>query len=70
MDNKEKKDQMYRIGVTVIILLAVFTISEYLIGAIAVGWWAPILGIAILKAFFIVRDYMHISKLVSTEEEV
>jgi hypothetical protein len=70
MDDKndqEKKMPAYRIGVGVIIILAVFTIGEYLLGSIAIGWWAPLLAIALLKAFYVVRDYMHLPRLFTPE---
>jgi hypothetical protein len=70
MDDKndqEKKMRAYRIGVGVIIILAVFTIGEYLLGSIAIGWWAPLLAIALLKAFYVVRDYMHLPRLFTPE---
>jgi hypothetical protein len=66
---EEKKQLAYRIGVAVLILLAVVTIGEYLIGTIAIGWTAPLFGIGLLKAFLIIRDYMHVSRLFSGEEE-
>ena len=69
MDIEEKKKQAYRLGVVVLILLAVLTIGEYLIGSVAWMWWAPLLGIALLKAFFIVRDYMHVGRLFASDEE-
>jgi hypothetical protein len=65
----EKKRNEYRIGLGVLILLAVMTIGEYGLGSIAVGWWAPLIVIASFKAFFIVRDYMHISRLFEEEKE-
>ena len=46
---EDNNKQAYRIGAVVIGLLAVLTIGEYLIGSIASVWWAPLLGIAILK---------------------
>lgn len=66
---EEKKKEAYRVGVVVLILLTVLTIGEYAIGAIAVQWWAPLLGIAVLKAFFVIRDYMHIGRLFAGDEE-
>jgi uncharacterized membrane protein YdcZ (DUF606 family) len=66
----EKKKQAYAVGVTVLILLAVLTIGEYMLGSIAVDWWAPLVGIALLKAFYVVRDYMHVSRVFAGEEEV
>ncbi len=58
----EKTKQAYWIGVVVLILLATLTIGEYFIGLYASAWWAPLLSIAALKAFFIMRDYMHIGR--------
>lgn len=58
----EKKKQMYWVGFVVLILLASMTIGEYFLGIYASAWWAPLLSIAALKAFFILRDYMHIGR--------
>ena len=66
---EDKKKQAYRVGQVVFLLLAVLTIGEYFIGAVAPVWWAPLLGIAILKAFLIVRDYMHIGRVFALEED-
>jgi cytochrome c oxidase subunit IV len=68
-DMEAKKKEAYRLGVVVLILLAVLTAGEYMIGAVAWAWWAPLLAIALLKAFFIVRDYMHIGRLFAGDEE-
>ena len=51
------------------ILLALMTIGEYFVGAVASAWWAPLLGIALLKAFLIVRDYMHVGRVFASDEE-
>jgi cytochrome c oxidase subunit IV len=66
---EDKKIQAFRIGAVVLGLLAVLTVGEYLIGSIASVWWAPLLGIAILKAFLIMRDYMHIGRVFAIEED-
>ena len=68
MEEKKKRD--YQIGVSVLVLLALLTVGEYLLGAIVPVWWTPLLGIAALKAFFVVRDYMHISRLFAADEEI
>ena len=47
--------------------LAALTLGEFWIGSIASAWWAPLLGIAIIKAFFVIRDYMHLPRLFSGE---
>jgi hypothetical protein len=71
MDNKmdEKKAAAYRVGLSVLILLLVLTIGEFFLGKIAVGWTWPLWGIAVIKAFFIVRDYMHLPRLFEEGEE-
>ena len=65
----EKKKMAYRPGLVVFLLLAVLTIGEFFIGVVASLWWMPLLGIAFFKAFLIVRDYMHIGRLFSADEE-
>ena len=71
MDEKEleeKKLDAFRVGMSVLILLGVMTIGEYWLGAVASAWWSPLLGVALLKAFFVVRDYMHLPRLFAPEE--
>ena len=60
---------IYRVGVTIMILLAVFTIGEYAISAVGTSWVFVFILIAALKAFLVVRDYMHLGRLFSSEEE-
>jgi hypothetical protein len=69
MDATSRKNELFRAGMVVFFLLAVLTIGEYMLGAIAVGWAAPLIGIAIIKAALIIRDYMHLPRLFSGEEE-
>lgn len=66
----EKKKQAYQAGLAVFVLLIVFSIGEFGMGYFASAWWVPLLGIAALKAFLVIRDYMHIGRLFSSEEEV
>lgn len=65
----EKVKMAYRVGVTVLVMLGVLTIGEFFIGYVASIWWAPLIGIALLKAYFIIRDYMHIGRLFAADEE-
>jgi len=69
-DNKleERKKEAFRAGLGVLILLAVFTMGEFWLGSVASVWWVPLLIIAILKAFMVVRDYMHLPRLFAGEE--
>jgi hypothetical protein len=66
---EDRKAAALRNGVAIFILLAFMTVGEYLIGAYVVGWAAPLAFIAILKAALIVRDYMHLPRLFSGDEE-
>ena len=68
MDNEEKKAQAFRKGMVILIMLAVLSIGEFFIGVVASVWWAPLMAIAVLKAFLIIRDYMHIGRLFEIEE--
>ena len=71
MDNgmETKKKEAFRVGVAVFILLAFMTIGEFFIGAYVVGWAAPLILIALIKAALIIRDYMHLPRLFAGEEE-
>jgi hypothetical protein len=68
MENNKKREAL-RLGLAVFVLLAFMTAGEFLIGAFVVGWAAPLWLIAILKAALIIRDYMHLPRLFSGEEE-
>jgi len=68
----EKKKQAYGIGNAILIVLLALTVGEFLLGNFADVWslvWAPLIGISLLKAFFIVRDFMHVRRLWAGDEE-
>ncbi len=65
----EMKNAAYRIGISVLILLIGLTAGEFLLGNFAYEWWSPIIGVAVIKAFLIVRDYMHLPRLFAGDEE-
>ena len=56
-------------GVFVLIILGVLTFGEFIVGSVAPAWGTVLLIAALGKAFFVVRDYMHISRLWNNEEE-
>jgi hypothetical protein len=66
---QEKRKAALRIGISILIVLVGLTAGEFLLGNFAYEWWAPIFGVAILKAFLIVRDYMHLPRLFAGDEE-
>jgi hypothetical protein len=69
MDASTKKQEQFRAGLVIFFLLAILTVGEFMIGSIAVGWAAPLFGIALLKAALIMRDYMHLPRLFAGDEE-
>jgi hypothetical protein len=68
MDSKSKK-AAYEKGSTVLIWLAVLTIGELWFALMNLPWWSILVVIALIKATLVVRDYMHIGRLFTGEEE-
>lgn len=66
---EETKKKAFNVGLVVLIMLAVLTVGEYMIGSVASTWFAPLMFVALIKAFFILRDYMHISRVFAGDEE-
>lgn len=67
-----KKSEKYMIGITVAIILFVFTIGEFMLGEVGAntGSWIWILAlIAIFKSFMVLREYMHIGRVFRSEED-
>jgi len=73
MDENQKKPANsadYSVNILVLIILAFLTGGEYYLGVISTTNIVGImLAIGLLKAFFIVRDYMHIGRVFSGEED-
>ena len=72
MDQQElkiNKQASFRIGVIVFILLVVSTAVEYGIAWFGKNLVLVLIAIAVFKAFLVIRDYMHIGRLFSNEEE-
>ncbi|GAB4497928.1 MAG: hypothetical protein OHK0052_10380 [Anaerolineales bacterium] len=66
---EREKQEKYQIGVTILLLLAVLTAGEFMIAAAGANWVNVFILIALLKAFLVVRDYMHLGRIFSNEEE-
>jgi uncharacterized ion transporter superfamily protein YfcC len=64
-----KKKEAYQKGIAIIIVLIVLSVIEFTIGKLASSWWIPLMAIAFAKAFFVVRDYMHIGRVFASDEE-
>ena len=73
MDENQKKpanSANYSTNILVLIILAILTGGEYYLGVISTTNIAGIMiAIGLLKALFIVRDYMHIGRVFSGGED-
>jgi len=63
------KKEKYAMGVTILILLGAITLGEFGVALVGNNLGMILMLVALLKAFFVVRDYMHIGRLFSGEEE-
>ena len=67
-ENKKKPD--YSANILVLIVLTMLTAGEYYLGVISTTNIAGVMiGIGLLKAYFIVKDYMNIGRLFSGGED-
>ena len=65
---EQSKVEKFRIGIYVLGFLAVITIGEFGIAQVGKNLGMILMLIAILKAFFVLRDYMHMGRLFSEDE--
>ena len=65
---EEKKRSAYKVGVTVLVILAVLTVIEFTVASFNFNWTWLMFGIALLKAWFVVQNYMHLPRLFKQEE--
>ncbi len=65
---EDKKNKALKFGVYVFLILAVLTVGEYFIATVGGQWWYILVGIAVLKAWFVLQHYMHLPRLFSKEE--
>ena len=56
-------------GNWILVMLAVLTLGEFLVGVIAPPWGIILLIIAVWKSYYVVKDFMHIGRLFSSDEE-
>lgn len=57
-----------RSGLLVFGMLALLTAGEFIVAVIAPPWSFILWIVAFSKAFFVVRDYMHVGRLFGDEE--
>ncbi len=63
-----RKQALYT-GRWIFLMLIVLTLGEYMIGVIAPPWGAILIVVAAFKAFWVIKDYMHIGRLFGNDEE-
>lgn len=74
MENKnndtfsEVHQEALRNGVLVLGMLAILTLGEFMVAVIAPPWTFILWIVAFAKAFFVIRDYMHVGKLFGDQE--
>lgn len=68
-EKKDSRREALYSGVWILLMLAVLTIGEFLIGVIASPWAFILIFVAAFKAFWIIKDYMHIGRLFPSDEE-
>ncbi|MEZ4729233.1 MAG: hypothetical protein R3E79_19040 [Caldilineaceae bacterium] len=66
-NHKKTKSAAFRTSLVVAVALALLTIGEYFLALVYSGA-ALLLLIGLVKAYFVVNFYMHISRLWTTEE--
>lgn len=63
-----RKEALYT-GRWILLMLAVLTAGEYMVGVIAPPWGSILIYVAAYKAFWVIKDFMHIGRLFESEEE-
>ncbi len=69
-EKKDSRRETLYTGVWILFMLAVLTVGEFIIGVIASPWASILIFVAAFKAFWVIKDYMHIGRLFSSDEEM
>jgi hypothetical protein len=62
------RNQHYRVGIYVLVGLGLLTLAEFAASLLGITLVWVFLIIALIKAFLVLRDYMHIGRLFKGEE--
>jgi undecaprenyl pyrophosphate phosphatase UppP len=65
---EEKKKISFRLGIVVLLILAVLTVVEFVVATINIPWIWILYVIALVKAWFVIKHYMHFPRLFTEEE--
>ncbi len=64
----DTRKQALRVGVIIFSLLAILTFGEFVVALIAPPWRFVLWIAAIWKALYVVKDYMHVGRVLGGEE--
>lgn len=64
--NAEKKAKDLRLGVNILVILAVLTLVEYVV-AVWTGMWLLLVVLAFVKAAIVLQFFMHLPRVFSEE---
>jgi len=68
------KAQELRLGVNILVILAVLTVVEFGVAvlpqvlSVSIPVWPVLILIALIKAFLVIHNYMHFPRLLAPEE--
>jgi hypothetical protein len=62
------RNQQYRVGIYVLVGLGLLTLAEFAASLLGITLVWMFVVIALIKAFLVLRDYMHIGRLFKEEE--
>jgi len=64
----EKSKPAYKLGLIILIVLAVLTAIEFAISAAHIPWAWIFFLLALVKAWFVLQYYMHLPRLFKAEQ--
>ena len=67
--NEQSKSAANRTGVVVIVVLAVLTAAEFIVGTATNGSLVPLAIIALIKAALIIQYFMHAPRVLRSDQE-
>ena len=67
--SEQSKSSANRTGVVVLVVLAVLTAAEFIVGTVTNGSLVPVAIIALIKAALIIQYFMHGSRVLRSDQE-
>ena len=67
---EEKKKLLFRLGIVILLILAILTVVEFVVAKINIPWPWILYIIALIKAWFVIKHYMHFPRLFAEEKSL